>query len=86
MQPDGSEPPSWRPPSWPRLLLVQVLQLPALALVVVSPHAAAWWLAGLWGSVVCCLGTDSQWRWRNRLLVFQAALWLALAMVLGAAS
>ena len=73
----------WQPPSWPRMVVVQLVQVPALALVLASPHAAAWWLAGLWGSVVCCVGTDSHWRWRNRLLVLQAAAWLTLAMVLG---
>jgi len=72
--------------SWWRLVLVEAVQLPALGLVLVSAHPAAWWVAGIWGSVVCCAGTDSQWRWRNRALVAQAALWLLAALLFGTAS
>jgi len=52
-------------------------------LVLFSAHPSAWWVAGIWGSVVCCAGTDSQWRWRNRALVAQAALWLLAALLFG---
>jgi hypothetical protein len=72
-----------RVPVWPRLALVQALQLPAVALLLWGQGAAALWLAALWGAAVCCGGTDSGWRWLNRLLVAQAAVWLALALVLG---
>jgi hypothetical protein len=64
-----------------RLLVVHALQLPAVALVFFSPHTAAWWCAALWGSLVTCAGTDSGWRWRNRLLVAEAIIWLTLALV-----
>jgi len=69
--------------SWWRLALVEAVQLPALGLVLFSAHPSAWWVAGIWGSVVCCAGTDSQWRWRNRALVAQAALWLLAALLFG---
>jgi hypothetical protein len=72
-----------RPSPWPRLLIVHALQLPALGLVLVSPYAAAWWCAGLWGSAVVCLGTDSGWRWLNRMLVAEAILWLTGTLVFG---
>ena len=64
-----------------RLVVVELLQLPALALALVAPGPAALWTAGLWGSVVCCAGTDSGWRWRNRLLLLQAIAWLLLPLV-----
>lgn len=70
-------------PVWQRLAVVQALQLPALALLLWGQGAAALWTASLWGSLVCCAGTDSGWRWLNRLLLLQAAAWLALALVLG---
>lgn len=66
-----------------RLLVVELLQLPALALVLVASDPAALWTAGLWGSVVCCAGTDSGWRWRNRLLLAQAVGWLLVPLVFG---
>jgi len=72
--------------SWWRLALVEAVQLPALGLVVLSAHPAAWWVAGIWGSVACCAGTDSQWRWRNRALVAQAMLWLLAALLFGTGS
>lgn len=75
---------SLRPRTWPRLLLAHALQLPAVALVVYSDAPAAWWAAGLWSSAVCCAMTDSLWRWRNRLLVLEAIVWLVLAASLGA--
>ena len=40
-----------------------------------------WIVAGLWGSLVCCAGTDSRWKWCNRLLVVQAIAWLVAALV-----
>lgn len=64
-----------------RLAIVHLLQLPAVALVILSPHAAAWWCAALWSSIVACAGTDSDWRWWNRLLVLEAIIWLTLALV-----
>ena len=64
-----------------RLLVVQGLQLPAIGLVLVAPGPAALWTAGLYGSAVCCAGTDSGWRWRTRLLVAQAVAWLLVPLV-----
>ena len=73
-----------RPPPWRlRFLLVQVAQLPAVGLALWAAPPAGWWLAGAWGSVVCCAGTDSGWRWRNRLLILQAVAWLLLALIFG---
>jgi hypothetical protein len=71
------------PSPWPRLLVIQALQLPAVALILAADRPAAWWTAALWSSFVCCAGTDSGWRWLNRLLVAQATLWLAAAGVFG---
>lgn len=64
-----------------RLAVVHALQVPAVALVAVSPHAAAWWCAALWGSIVACAGTDSGWRWLNRMLIVEAIVWLTLACI-----
>lgn len=64
-----------------RFLLIHLLQLPAIALIIVSPHQAAWWCAALWSSCVTCAGTDSGWRWINRLLIVEAIIWLTLALV-----
>ncbi|MBA2482062.1 MAG: hypothetical protein H0V44_15465 [Planctomycetes bacterium] len=72
-----------RPRRWPRFLLIQMLQIPAVAVIVASPHPTAWLVAALWGSLVCCGGTDSRWRWINRLLVLQATVWLVLAALFG---
>lgn len=72
---------SIRAPVWPRLAVVQALQLPAAALAIGVATASAVAAAGLWGSVVCCAGTDSGWRWLNRLLVLQATGWLVIALV-----
>ncbi len=69
--------------TWPRLLLVELLQLPAVLLVILGHGPGAWWCAGLWSSLVLISGTDSDWRWRNRLLVGQAAAWLLAASLLG---
>ena len=67
------------PPPWKlRFLMVQLFQLPAVGLAI----AGLPWPAAVWGSVVCCAGTDSGWRWRNRLLVLQAIAWLLLALSL----
>jgi hypothetical protein len=63
--------------TWPRLLLVEVLQALPIALLFVG-SAAAMWTAALIGSAICCYGTDSLWRWRNRLLVAQAIVWLVI--------
>jgi hypothetical protein len=71
-----------RPRSWPRLLLVEALQLPAIALVLWGRWPGALWAAALFGSLVCCALTDSGWRWRNLLLVLQAVAWLTIALVL----
>ena len=67
-----------RPQAWRRLLLAHAVQLPAVAAVVVAP--AAWLPAALWSSAVCCALTDSGWRWRNRLLVAEAVIWLTIAL------
>jgi len=61
--------------TWPRFVLVQALQLLPLALLLVGTTAAIW-TAALIGSAICCYGTDSPWRWRNRILVAQAVVWL----------
>lgn len=68
---------------WPRLTVVHVLQLPAIGLLLYGQGAAVPWVAGIWGSLVCCAGTDSGWRWLNRMLIAEAAAWLTLALVLG---
>lgn len=70
-----------RPPWRWRFALVHLLQLPAIGLAIFGQPPAAWWAAAVWGSVVCCAGTDSGWRWRNRLLVLEAILWLTFALV-----
>ena len=67
-------------PTWARLLVVHGLQLPALGLWWVGTPPWAQILAALWGSAVCCLGTDSGWRWWNRLLITEAVVWLAFGM------
>jgi hypothetical protein len=67
------------------MAVVQGLQVPAAALAL-GVGGIAWWPAGLWGSVVCCAGTDSGWRWRNRLLLAQAVAWLLAAASLGSPS
>lgn len=65
--------------TWPRMLLVQLLQLPPLGLAMVGEWPWALWTAALIGSAICSAGTDSGWRWRNRLLLGQAILWLTAA-------
>lgn len=69
------------PPWRLRFVLIQLLQLPAVGIALLGQPPTAWWLAAAWGSAVCCGGTDSGWRWRNRLLVFQAMCWLLFALV-----
>lgn len=64
-----------------RLALVELLQLLPLLLLVATQSSAALWTAGLLGSAICCAGTDSGWRWLNRLLVLQAVLWLLVPLV-----
>jgi len=76
----AATPPSRRP-VWTRLLVIVALQLPAAGLALVSVHPAALWTAGLYGSVVCCAGTDSAWRWLNRALVLVAVGWLLLPLL-----
>jgi hypothetical protein len=66
--------PTHKPRRWPRVLLSILFQLPALAYW--GQGDAAHWTAGLWGSAVCCLSTDSGWRWTNLLWIAAAALWL----------
>ncbi len=81
-RPDAALP---RPPPWRlRFLVVELLQLPAVGLAYWIPGTTGWWLAAFWGSVVCCAGTDSGWRWRNRLLIAQAVVWLLLALLYAA--
>lgn len=70
-----------RPRTWPRMLLVQLLQLAPLGLALFGRGDAALWTAGLMGSVICCAGTDSGWRWRNRMLVLQAIVWLLVPLL-----
>jgi hypothetical protein len=67
-------------PAWRRLSVVHALQVPAAALAALSPSAWGFAAAGLWGSAVCCLGTDSGWRWLNRLLIAEAVVWLSLGL------
>ena len=69
------------PPWRLRFFLVHLAQLPAVGLAVYGQPPTAWWIAAAWGSVVCCAGTDSSWRWRNRLLVVEAISWLTFALV-----
>ena len=71
----------FRPSPWPRLAVVAGLQLPSVALVALAPAPTALWVAGLWGSVVCAGGTDSGWRWLNRMLVLVAAGWLLVPLI-----
>jgi hypothetical protein len=75
--------PDPRPGTWLRFAVVQAVQLPSVGLLLAAPSPWAWWPAALWGSIVCCAGTDSGWRWRNRMLVAQAAGWLFLALCFG---
>jgi hypothetical protein len=66
--------------SWARRWAVAiVLQLPALALAVWGDGPWARWIAALWGGSVWIAATDSGWRWRNRLLILLAALWVLWA-------
>ena len=65
---------------WLRLAVIHALQLPALGLALFGTPPASLWVAGIYASIVCCLGTDSGWRWINRMLVLEAALWLALPL------
>lgn len=64
-----------------RMIVVQAVQLPLLGLLYWGRPPASLWLAGVIGSVICCYGTDSNWRWRNRALVAQAALWLCVPLL-----
>lgn len=63
-----------------RFALAHALQLPAVAVLAWSPSPWAVVPAGLWGSIVACAGTDSGWRWRNRLLLAEAVAWLVVVL------
>lgn len=65
--------------AWLRFALVEALQIPALLLAWQGRPPWAWWTAALLGAAVCILGTDSPWRWRNRLLILQAVAWFSAA-------
>jgi hypothetical protein len=71
----------YRHPAWLRLTVAHLLQMPAVAGVLLTP--AAWWPAAFWASFICIIMCDSGWRWRNRLLVAEAVAWLWLAFCLG---
>ncbi len=73
--------PRWTRADVARLAIVEVLQLAPLALMVVVGSETAAWTAAVIGSCICCAGTDSGWRWRNRLLVVQAVVWLVIPTV-----
>ncbi|GDY11203.1 hypothetical protein LBMAG53_00800 [Planctomycetota bacterium] len=66
--------------TWPRLALAAGLQLPPIAIAVWGQPPWAAVVAGLIGASVCIAATDSRWRWRNRLLVLAAGLWLLWAI------
>ncbi len=76
-----AEPAPIRAAGWKRLLLVHLAQIPSVALIIASPSPWSWVAAGLWGSLVACAGTDSRWRWRNRLLVAEAVAWLVVGLL-----
>ena len=83
---DSQPAPQTQSPPWRlRFALAHLAQLPAVGLAVYGQPPTAWWIAAAWGSFVCCAGTDSGWRWRNRLLVFEAILWLTFALVFAVA-
>ncbi len=69
------------PSPWSRLAVIAGLQLPALFIALISDHPAALWTAGIWGSVVCCGGTDSGWRGLNLLMVGLAVCWLLVPLL-----
>ncbi len=79
MSPAGPETPA--PRTWPRLLIAELLQLVPLAVVLFGRAPLALWVGGAIGSAICCAATDSGWRWRNRLLIAQAVLWLLVPLV-----
>ena len=66
---------------WPRLLLVEGLQVIPVLVAIVGQGPGSLWCAGLIGSAICCAGTDSGWRWCNRLLVAQAVCWLLVPLL-----
>ncbi|MEK7412493.1 MAG: hypothetical protein AAB263_04135 [Planctomycetota bacterium] len=68
------------PPTILRLVIVHLLQLPSVFLLCFATSPWAWYPAVIWGSVVCCAGTDSHWRWLNRMLVAEAVVWLVLGL------
>ena len=68
--------PVFKTPWWQRMLVVHLLQVPAILLAIWGEGNLALILAGLWGASVCCGGTDSRWRIKNKLLLLEAAAWL----------
>ncbi len=82
-----------QPGPWPRFALVQLAQLPSLGLACFGQGPWALWTAALVASLVCCAGTDSLppaagralQRCVNGVLLVEAVLWLAMALVLGTA-
>lgn len=67
---------------WRRFVLVHALQLPVAALVILVAPGWSWVAGCVWASLVSAVGTDSGWRWRNRILVVETILWLTLALCL----
>lgn len=65
--------------TWPRFALVQALQLPGIAMIAFLPLGWGWVAGGVWASLVAAAGTDSCWRWLNRILVAETVVWLTLA-------
>lgn len=79
--PTAAGAPSWHRPHWQRLLVVHLAQLFPLAILLLVPGPAGRWTAGLLGSAICSYGTDSDWRWRNRLLLAEAVCWLLVPLL-----
>ena len=80
-------------PRWWRFILVEVLQIPCVALACFGAWPWALWTAALIGSAICAGGTDSSTgpgarlaRWLNRLLIVQAIMWLSAALIFGTPS
>lgn len=69
---------------WQRWWLLHAAQVLLLMPVLFSAgQALVLWPCALMGSALCCIGTDSSWRWPNRILIAEAVLWLTAALVLG---
>ena len=69
--------------TWLRFAVVQLVQLPAVGLALYGQPPFSFWCAGIWGGIVCVLGTDSVGPWRNRFLRLQAIAWLILPLLFG---